>query len=94
MKFLKTFFSWFGKMMSEDNGNPSSMRFNVTNISIQWVTGITFVLVWISIYHSEYILTLVSMILAALLAALGIKKMQKKDEQDVPIDTKKTEDGK
>jgi hypothetical protein len=81
---LSKFFAWMGKAQSEDNGSPSAMRVNTTNLAIQWTTAITFISAWTAVYHPEYVLALSSMIICGILGALGVKVYQKGKEQDVP----------
>lgn len=75
------FFEFIRKMLSESNGSPSSMRFNITNIGVQWTAAITFGFIWVVLYYPSLILAYLGSILGALLIALGIKKAQKKDEE-------------
>ena len=81
------------KSMSEDNGKPSMLRLNITNMGVQWVTAITFGYIWTVIKHSEYMLAYEGSLLTALLISFGIKKSAKKDEQKIDPNTiSETED--
>ena len=71
------------KALSEDNGNPSSMRLNVSTTIWQWAAVISFGFVWCCIYHPEFILAYLASILAGLLGLLGIKAYQKNKEEKV-----------
>ena len=72
--------SFIKKMLSDDAGNPSSMRFNVTNMNLQWTAAITFGFIWVCLYYPSLILAYLGSILGAILVSLGIKKAAKKDE--------------
>jgi len=88
------FFQFISKMLSEANGGgPSSMRFNLTNMAVQWVTVISFGFIWTVLKHPELMLAYLGLILAALEASLGIKVFQKKIENspdDNSVDTEQT----
>lgn len=73
------------KALSEDNGNPSSMRTMVFAVTVQFSAVLVFGFVYIIIdgKHPELILPYATLLIGEILGALGIKAWQKDKEENV-----------
>jgi len=80
---MKKFFEWLGKANSEDNGNPSNIRFNITYAVMILIPCIAFVLVWVAIKYEDLITVVLTVILGFLTSLFGIKNLQKGKEQNI-----------
>ncbi len=79
---MKTFFSWLGKALSEDNGNPSSIRIIVFYAGVLWSTAVTVGIIVTIFWYRELWLAVLSLILTGLFTLLGVKAYQKNKEQN------------
>ena len=80
---ISKFFAWLGKGLSEDNGNPSTIRIVVFYASLLWVTAIFIGILVTVFYYRELWLAVLGMILGGLFSLLGVKAYQKGKEQDI-----------
>lgn len=78
------FFEFIRKALSEDNGNPSSMRLNSFLVVFQFSVVMSFGFVWVIIYHPDLVLAYAGLLLSAVLGVLGIKTWQKGKENPEP----------
>lgn len=93
MKALSSFFKWLGKANSEDNGNPSNTRFNVSYAVIILIPCIAFTLLYVVFEYKDLIEATLISILTFLTGLYGIKVFQKGKETTVENGKGKTENG-
>ena len=76
------FFEWLGKALSEDNGNPSSMRLNVIYAVIILIPCVAFALIYTVIYYKDLLTYVLDAVLLFVGGLFGVKVWQKKNETD------------
>ncbi len=75
------FATWLGKAMEESPGEPSSLRFNVTNIGVQWTTAIT-IGFFISLFQNPTIIIAYLGVMASALSAAFITKAWQRGKEN------------
>lgn len=78
-----TFFEFLAKANSETNGSPSSIRVNIFFMGTVFVLVVAFMSVYTTIKQPNMVVPIMSMLLGSILAAYGIKAIQKKDENPI-----------
>ena len=81
---LSKLFVWLGKMMSEDNGSPSQVRFSNVYAIIILIPCIAFCLIYVTIVYSGLITYVLDAILIFIGGLYGLKVAQKSSEQKIP----------
>lgn len=81
---LSKLFTFLGKMMSEDNGNPSNIRFINTYTFIVLIAVIAFGFVWTVLKWENLIILYLTAVIGFLSALLGMKVWQKGKEENEP----------
>jgi hypothetical protein len=76
-------FKFIKGALSEDNGNPSSMRINSTYAIIGIITSIIFGFIWVVIFWHDLILGYLAISAGLVTTAFGWKNAQKKNEEKV-----------
>ena len=89
---FKTLFAWLGKVMSEDNGNPSMTRFNTTYVVIACATVLCIGFLYVVACYKDLIMPYV-ITLSSLVTGLMINKtVSKSNETKVPADCSKPDE--
>ncbi|MFA5803655.1 MAG: hypothetical protein WC879_03335 [Melioribacteraceae bacterium] len=73
-------FEFLGKALSEDTGNPSSMRIGVLYTMLLFTTVLTFAMFYVCLTHPDLIISLATIISALLTSLFGWKAYQKGKE--------------
>ena len=69
------------RALSEDNGNPSSMRINATWTIFLLILVIAFGFMWVVLKYEEVIIAYLAIISSLVSGVLGIKAYQKTKEE-------------
>lgn len=77
------FWEFLQKANSEDNGNPSTMRINMTFTVICLILSIVFGFVYVLIFWKDLIITYLYAIAGIIFMVFGFKNSQKKKESKV-----------
>lgn len=80
---LSKLFTFLGKALSEDNGNPSQIRLTTGATYTFLIPAITFGFVWVVIHHPDLVILYLTSLLAFLGSLIGLKVMQK-GKEDAP----------
>ena len=78
---MKELISFIKKSLSEDNGNPSSMRTMVLFSHVQWTVAITFGFIVVLFTYQGLILAYLGIIAGLVAGLLGLKGWQKTNEK-------------
>lgn len=84
-KLFSTLFKFLGKGLSENNGQPSSIRIMVFYAFVLWSTGIFIGLIVTIFLYRELWVTVLGMILGGMFSLVGVKAYQKGKESSAPL---------
>ena len=78
------FFEWLGKALSEDTGNPSSVRLNIFIAVVALIPTVAFTMIYVCYFKPDLISSTLITVVGFITSLFGIKVWQKKNESDPP----------